>query len=306
MVLTITLNPSIDISLQIRQLVPEDKLRCEQYEKEVGGGGINVAKGLARLGLDAQAAFFTAGLNGKWIKEKLHENNLIKITVDSQGETRENISIHDLLTHEQYRLVNKGDGVTKKNQNDLMTRIMMVHPQPTYVIISGSMPSGMNATFMTKLNAWCKLIHARLVIDMPADDLIKCFRYTPFLIKPNLKEFLRIAGKKSLTQTELISEGKSWISKKYASNIAISMGEQGGILINEREAVALKPPRAKVLSTVGAGDSMVAGMIYQFYHEATFKDILKLGLACGTAATLQQGTKLFEPEVAWSLYKKIV
>lgn len=305
MILTITLNPSIDISLQVNHLVSEDKLRCEQYEKEVGGGGINVAKGLARLGLPTHAFFFAAGLNGKWIKEKLDESNLHATTIHSQGETRENISIHDLKTRKQYRLVNKGDGVTLKNQSELLNRIMMVHPQPQYVIVSGSMPPGMSSGFMKKLAQWCKTIHARLVIDMPSEELVKCFNFTPFLIKPNLSEFLQIVEKSALNQAELVHEAQKLIYKNCATYVAISMGKDGGLLVNANESIRLKPPSTKALSTVGAGDSMVAGLTYQLYHNSSLKDTLKLGLACGTAATLQQGTKLFDPEIAWKLFKRI-
>jgi 6-phosphofructokinase 2 len=305
MILTITLNPSIDISIQIDHLEHEEKLRCQEYEKEVGGGGINVAKGLARLGIEAHAVFFTAGLNGKWIKEKLMESQLITTTVNSQGETRENISIHDRRTKKQYRLVNRGDGVTKKNQNDLLNRIKMIHPQPAYVVISGSMPPDISTSFMKKLSTWCMSIHARLIVDMPAEELIKCFKYTPLLIKPNLKEFLEISKKKLSTEAALIKEAKLWIAKKYATYIAISMGKDGGLLINEKESIRLRPPKTKAMSTVGAGDSMVAGLLYQLFHGANLKDTLRLGLACGTASTLQLGTKLFDPEMAWKLFKEI-
>jgi 6-phosphofructokinase 2 len=305
MILTITLNPSIDISLQVYHLLPEDKLRCEQYEKEVGGGGINVAKGLARLGLPIHAFFFAAGLNGKWIKEKLSEANLHFTTINSQGETRENISIHDLQTRKQFRLVNKGDGVTLKNQSELLNRIMMIHPLPQFVIVSGSMPPGMSNGFMNKLAQWCKAIQAKLVVDMPSVELVKCFKFTPFLIKPNLGEFLQIVDKSSLNHTELVLAAQKLIAKKCAIYVAISMGKDGGLLINQSESVRLKPPPTKALSTVGAGDSMVAGLTYQLYQNASLRDTLKLGLACGTAATLQQGTKLFDPEIAWKLYKKM-
>ncbi|MEP7322871.1 MAG: 1-phosphofructokinase family hexose kinase [Saprospiraceae bacterium] len=305
MILTITLNPSIDISIQIEHFEHEEKLRCQEYEKEVGGGGINVAKGLARLGLETHAIFFTAGLNGKWIKEKLIEDNLITTTVNSQGETRENVSIYDRATKKQYRLVNRGDGVTKKNQQDLIDRIMMIHPQPEYVVVSGSMPPDISASFMKKLSEWCKRIQARLIIDMPADELIQCFKYHPFLIKPNLKEFIQISKKKLSSQPDLIKEAKSWIAKKYARYVVISMGKDGGLLVTEDESIRLKPPRLKVLSTVGAGDSMVAGLIYQIVQGANLTDTLRLGLACGTASTLQLGTKLFDPAMAWKIFKMI-
>ncbi|MEO5582843.1 MAG: PfkB family carbohydrate kinase [Saprospiraceae bacterium] len=122
---------------------------------------------------------------------------------------------------------------------------------------------------------------------------------------PNLKVFVEISKKKLSTQSALIDEAKSWIAKKYARYLIISMGKEGGLLFSEDESIRLKPPRLKAISTIGAGDSMVAGLIYQIVHAASLKDTLRLGLACGTASTLQLGSKLFDPKMAWKIFKMI-
>lgn len=305
MILTITLNPSIDISTAVTALIPEHKLRCNRYEKEVGGGGINVAKGLERLGLPVQALFFAGGKNGAWINERLIQNGLKTIAVTMEPETRENFTIMDQSTGSEYRLVNKGPKISAEHETDLLDHVFSAKPLPKYIVVSGSAPDGLSTLFFQKLSMYCVQIQAKLILDLPADLLKKCLKYHPFLIKPNLKEFLQLIGKPKLKQVEIIQAAKSLVQKKQACNIAISLGNKGGILINDQQVVRFKSPPSKPLSTVGAGDSMVAGMTYQFYKHESLDNVLRLGLACGTAATLKPGTKLFEPKDAWKLYNKI-
>lgn len=305
MILTITLNPSIDISVAVGALIPEDKLRCERYEKEVGGGGINVAKGLSRLGLDGYAMFFSSGKNGQWINERLKEAKLKTIPIMTHGETRENINITDHAKQLEYRLINKGNRINKKEEAHLMEMILKLNPTPEFVIVSGSSPDGIHHRFYKNLAIWCKKVNANLVLDIPADQLKTCLKYQPFLIKPNLKEFLQLIGKTKLSKSGIIEVAKSMIRKKKATYIAISMGSKGGMLVSAQEAIQLKAPESVPLSTVGAGDSMVAGMTYQFASNANLKDVLRLGLACGTAATMKKGTKLFDAKTAWKLFISI-
>ncbi|MGB4902716.1 MAG: 1-phosphofructokinase family hexose kinase [Saprospiraceae bacterium] len=305
MILTITLNPSIDISVHVTKLIPEEKLRCEQYEKEVGGGGINVAKGLNRLGLDSCALFFSAGQNGRWVEQRLADDHQRILPVNVAGETRENITIDDISSHLEYRLVNKGKKISSLDLEKFWLKLNSINTAPEFVIVSGSFPPGINTRFSKAVAQWCARKGSRLVVDLPADQLLPWFSSNPFLIKPNLAEFYQLAGRKKMTTAQVIKQARQWISQHYAQHIAISMSASGGILATDQEVVELKAPSVKVQSTVGAGDSMVAGMIYQFSKKASLRDTLRMGLACGSAATIQKGTKLFDPTNARRLYRLI-
>ena len=305
MVLTITLNPSIDISVLVPQLIPTDKLRCESYEKEVGGGGINVAKGLHRLGIPAEALFFSGGHNGQFIESKLLAEKFIIHPLRLESETRENITVTDQATQLEYRLVNKGNEINPGHEKMVLDKMDDLKIKPEFLVVSGSNPPGISKDFIQKIASWCLTHESKLVLDLPGDPLGEAFKYHPYLIKPNLNEMGHIAGRKKLSQTEAIETAKIWIEKEYAEIIVISMGDQGAIICNKNESHILAPPKVKSLSTVGAGDSMVAGLLYKLHYGSDLKDVLMMGIACGTAATLSRGTKLFDRDQAMILYERI-
>lgn len=305
MILTITLNPSIDISVMVPALIPSEKLRCESYEKEVGGGGINVATGLHRLGLPTDALFFSGGLNGHFIESRLKGEGLVIHPIPIQPETRENITVTDQASLTEYRLVNKGHEIKPADEKLLLKTLNQLKIQPDFLVLSGSHPPGLSDQFVKKIANWAAIHHCKLIVDMPAEPLSEAFKFRPFLIKPNLKEISQIAGKSSLTVKEAIQTAKEWIAKEYTEIVVISMGAQGAIICDANEEHAIKPPKVKTLSTVGAGDSMVAGLLFKMYERADLKDILRMGVACGTAATVSRGTKLFERELAFKLYDQI-
>lgn len=305
MVLTITLNPSIDISVMVPHLTPNDKLRCESYEKEVGGGGINVAKGLHRLGIHAQALFFSGGHNGKFIESRLLAEQLIIHPLRLDPETRENITVIDQAKQLEYRLVNKGNEINPGEEKMVLDKMDELKVKPEFLVLSGSAPPGLSKEFVEKIVVWSVAHGSKLVLDLPGELLGEALKYRPYLIKPNLKEMSLIAGRKKLNPTEAIDTAKTWIEKEYAEIIVISMGDQGAIICNKNESYMLTPPKVKSLSTVGAGDSMVAGLLYKLHHRSNLRDVLMMGIACGTAATLSRGTKLFEQDQAFKLYDLI-
>lgn len=305
MILTITLNPSIDISVLVPQLITNEKLRCESYEKEVGGGGINVAKGLHRLGLPTQALFFSGGHNGQFIESKLAGEGLQIHPLRLPLETRENITVTDQSNQNEYRLVNKGNEIHPDEEQLVLDKMNELDIKPIYLVLSGSHPPGLSNSFVKKVALWCQDHQCKLVLDLPAEPLGEAFEYKPYLIKPNLKEISQIAGKAELTIPEAIEVAREWIEKGYAGVVVISLGSRGAIICSKKEVHALAPPKVTSLSTVGAGDSMVAGLLYKLHLRASLKDVLMMGIACGTAATLSRGTKLFDKDQAFKLYDRI-
>lgn len=305
MILTITLNPSIDISVTVPQLIPSEKLRCDSYEKEVGGGGINVAKGLHRLGLPTQALFFSGGHNGQFIETRLLAEGLPIHPLPLPLETRENITVTDQSNQEEYRLVNKGNEIHPDEESLVFGKMDELDLKPEFLVLSGSHPPGLSNQFVKKIAAWCSTHGCKLVLDLPAEPLGEAFEFHPYLIKPNLREMSQIAGLPSLTQEEAVETAREWIDKGYAEVIVISMGVQGAIICGKDEVHKLAPPKVKSLSTVGAGDSMVAGLLFKLHERSDLKDVLQMGVACGTAATLSRGTKLFERDQAFKLYKRL-
>lgn len=305
MIVTITLNPSIDISVIVPQLIPTEKLRCESYEKEVGGGGINVAKGLHRLEMKTKALFFSGGHNGKFIESRLKDEGIAIKPIHLRPETRENITVTDRTDGKEFRLVNKGAGIKKNHELLLLTALHSLRPKPDHLVLSGSHPPGLSAEFTGKLAKWCSRNNCKLVLDLPGDELAKCFAYRPFLIKPSLKEVALVTGKPKLSIPQSVVIAKEWIAKGFAENIVISMGAEGAVICNGKETYRMKPPPVVTMSTVGAGDSMVAGVLYKLAKQAELLDALRMGIACGTAATLHKGTKLFDPKQANKLYQQL-
>ena len=146
-VLTITLNPTVDKSSSVANIKPEKKLRCEAPNYEPGGGGINVSRGLVRLGITNSALFTSGGRTGKLLEELLEEEKVNALPITVLGETRENFIVVDTASNEQYRFGMPGHTITDDDKNKIIEKITNLSPFPDIVVISGSLPPGITPDF---------------------------------------------------------------------------------------------------------------------------------------------------------------
>lgn len=301
-VLTITLNPTVDKSSSVANIKPEKKLRCEKPKYEPGGGGINVSRGLVRLGVDTTALFTSGGRTGELLQKLLKEENVTTLPVNVAAETRENFIVVDTSNNEQYRFGMPGDALSEDEAQLILDTINDITPFPDVVVISGSLPPGMEPGYIKKLVKLAKGKGSKVVADTSGEALTAALEEGVYLLKPNIGELSRIANKEYLDNETADDAAKELVTAGKAEVVVVSMGPQGAYLVTQDETIHIAAPSVKKLSTVGAGDSMVAGMVSVLAQGGTPVQMARMGVACGSAATMNPGTGLFKKEDAERLY----
>ena len=301
-ILTITFSPCIDKSTSISSLIPEKKLICENPKYEPGGGGINVARAIKKLGGEAIAIYPSGGCNGIIFNQLLQNENILTLNIVSENNTKENLVVLDRSTNKQYRF-----GMPNIALNDLewknCLKAVEEFDKPAFIIASGSIPPGVPLDIFAQLAKIAKNKHAKFIIDTSGDALKQATDEGVYLIKPNLNELSMLAGKNELNTEEVEEAAKSIIAKGNCEVIVCSLGAVGAMLITKDITKTILAPKVISKSTVGAGDSMVGGIVYYLSKGENLEDAIKYGVACGSAATLNPGTELCKKADADRLYQ---
>lgn len=304
MILTITLNPCIDKSSAVDIIKPDSKLRCTEVVNEPGGGGINVSKALQKLETASVALFPAGGHNGNMLCSLLKQQGILFHAVDTKVETRENWIMFETSTNKQFRFTFPGREVDEETIKTLTDHIRSF--SPSFVVASGSLPPGLPDYFYGLIVKNAASVGARCVIDTSGPALQALRGKHAFMIKPNIGELCKMLDVEWLDKEEVPDAAQQAIRDGYAEIIVVSMGAAGAWLVSREEKYFCAAPAVEKKSTVGAGDSMVAGIIYKLQQNSPVNEALAFGVACGTAATMNEGTQLFNKEDAFALYLSIV
>ncbi len=300
MILTVTLNPCIDKSSVTQQLKPEAKLRCTEVVNEPGGGGINVSKALKKLQTASVALFPSGGHNGAMLCSLLKEEEIEFHAVDTKVETRENWIVLEETTNNQFRFTFPGRAVQEETIIRLVDHIRSF--SPAYVIASGSLPPGLPDYFYGLIVKNAKTVGARCIVDTSGPALQALQGKGAYLIKPNISELCKMLNVETLSKDEVPTAAQQAIHDDYAELIAVSMGPDGAWLVSSDEQYFAAAPKVEKRSTVGAGDSMVAGISFMLQQNRSLKEVIAFGVACGSAATMNEGTQLFNKADAERLF----
>lgn len=302
MIVTITMNPALDKSTSIDKLVPEKKLRCAKMTAEAGGGGINISKAIKKLDGDSLAVFPSGGMNGKKIEDCLAADGIRFKTLPIDQETRENIVVQETVSNSQFRFVMPGASLSQADADRCFALLQELKPTPTYIVASGSLPPGLPQDFFGQLARVAEKIGARYVIDTSGEPLKAAAKEGVFLLKPNLHELSMLAGKDQLELNEVDDAAMDIVRQGTCRVMVVSMGPSGALLATKDGYEHIPSPTVKKQSTVGAGDSMVAGMLYMLAQDEPMDRVARFGVACGTAATMNPGSQLFKKDDVFRLY----
>ncbi len=300
-IITITLNPAIDKSTTIPSLQPEKKLRCTQPVFEPGGGGVNVARAISKLGGSAQAIYFAGGYSGKFFNDLLDREGVNAIPVPISGHTRENLIVFDSSSHHQYRFGMPGPDILPVETQAMLDQLRKIEA-PDYIVCSGSKPANVPDDIFARIAAIAKEKKARFIFDSSGAALKAGLRKGAFLIKPNRGELCALAGKEWLADGEIEKAAREVLAQYSIDAMLVSLGADGALLVAKDQLVRIKPPSVERQSTVGAGDSMVAGLVWQLSKGSDLRQAAGYGVACGTAATLNPGTQLCRKEDADKIF----
>lgn len=303
MILTVTLNPCIDKSSRVEKMKPESKLRCTEVVNEPGGGGINVSKALKRLESSSVALFPAGGHNGNMLCSLLKEEGILFHAVDTKVETRENWIVLETGINNQYRFTFPGREVLEETVKTLVDQIRSF--SPTYVVASGSLPPGLPDYFYGLIVKNAAAVGAKCIVDTSGPALQALKGKHAFLIKPNIGELCKMLNVNWLDKDDVPNAAHQAIRDGYAEIIVVSMGPDGAWLISNDHRYFVAAPPVEKKSTVGAGDSMVAGITYSLQKNMTLRDAIRFGVACGSAATMNDGSQLFKKADAEKLFATI-
>lgn len=301
-IVTITFNPCIDKSTAVPQLIPEKKLSCSEPRFEPGGGGINVARAIKKLGGEATAIFPSGGYTGKFFNELLAKEKIPAVIIKIENPLRENIIVLEESSNKQFRFGFPGAKLAEQEWQQCIDAIDKIN-NAEFLVASGSLPEGVPDDIFGRLATIAKKKNLKLVVDTSKEALKHAANEGVFMLKPNLNELSSLIGQKELSIKEVAPAAKEIIEKKYCEVLLVSLGEKGAMLFTQDHQLKVSSPKVEKKSTVGAGDSMVAGFVLSLSQGKNFEIALKYGVACGTAATMHPGTELCNKEDADTLYK---
>jgi 6-phosphofructokinase 2 len=299
-IITITVNPALDKSTHFKGLVAEQKIRCSAPRFDAGGGGINVSKAISRLGGNSLAVFTSGGPLGKMLEELIAKESIAFQAVPIQTWTRESFVAVDDNTNSQYRFGFTGGEITAEEEQAVLNAV--INLKSKFVVASGSLNEGLSSDFYQKIAQIAKRSGAKLIVDTSGEALEKVLETGAYLIKPNVGELAKLIGVERLEMEEVNEAAKKIISKGGAEIVVVSLGPQGAVLVTKDNYEYVPAPNVAKKSTVGAGDSMVGGMVWALSQNKSLKEVIRWGVACGSAATMNEGTQLFKGSDAQRLF----
>ncbi len=294
-IITVTVSPCIDISTSVPELIPDKKLHCGIVKKEPGGGGINVSRVINRLGAATTAIYLAGGYTGSRFSSMLQDENVSSIAINTKNDTRENFVVAEKATGRQYRFGMPGPLINKEEWMQCLDVIASLKDVEC-IVASGSITAGVPESFFAKIASLAKQKNVPLFLDTAGEALKAALGEGVYMIKPNLGELASLAGKKELDKESAIDASKQLIKTNQCELVLVSMGANGALLVTADESFHIKAPAVKIKSTVGAGDSMMAGFVMALSEKKSFRECLQFAVACGTAATMKDGTALCDRE----------
>lgn len=295
-IVTLTLNPALDKSTSTERLLPEDKLRCEAPVYEPGGGGINVSRAIRIMGGTSLAIYLAGGPSGEKMEALLEKEGIEQKVIKGKNATRENFMVMESSTDRQYRFGMPGAEVSREELEQCLQAVEELPNEVEYLVASGSLPPGAPDDFYGQIAKIAQERNIQCVIDTSGPALKKAAEMGLCLMKPNLKELSQLAGKEYVSAMDQEEIAQEIIKKGKAKMLIVSLGARGAMLASGDIIEYVVPPTVKQQSTVGAGDSMVAGIVLSLSRGESLREVIKWGVAAGTAATMTAGTELCRKE----------
>jgi 6-phosphofructokinase 2 len=292
-VITVTMNPAVDVAVEVDRVRPNAKLRTGSPQRDPGGGGINVARVLTRLGVEAEAWFPAGGPAGERLKGLLEQEGVPHRGIPIQGDTRENVTVTEEGSGDQYRFVLPGPRLDEGEWSNILESLSGMGPPPLWVVGSGSLPPGVPDDFW----GWVAEVAAergiRVALDTSGDALAAALEVGVELLKPNARELGELAGRTLETEEDQEEAARAVVEGGGARLLVLSLGASGALGVGSDGFLERVPaPSVRPRSRVGAGDSMMAGLVAALAAGEDWSRALRTGVAAGAAAVATDGTGL--------------
>jgi 6-phosphofructokinase 2 len=304
-IVTLTINPAVDIFVNVARVEPTRKLRCSAPKRDPGGGGINVARAAHRLGGSVAAIYPTGGAIGKLLHRLVEREGIESLVTPSHVETRENFTAYEETTGEQYRFVLPGSTLHRAEWEAVLDKLTTLSGKPKFVVASGSVPPGVPEDFFARVARHAKQLGAQCVVDTSGPALQMALEEGVTLIKPNLVELSDLIGAPLDTDEARMAACRQLAIDGRADVVALTLGEQGALLVTADKAFRSQPMAIEPVSTVGAGDSFLGGLVAALASGHSLYEAFRVAVAAGSAAVLSAGTELCSEEDVQRLLPKV-
>jgi 6-phosphofructokinase 2 len=302
-IITLTMNPTIDKSSSVPQMVADRKLRCKPPRFEPGGGGLNVSRAVKELGGDALAVYPAGGHTGDFLERLLHEAGVNQHRFSVQSRTRENLTVLEESTNRQFRIQMPGPALKPEEWKSCLAFFSDLEPQPDYIVASGSLPPGVPADFYARLAEQAKKQGIRLIVDTSGEALRLAADAGVFLLKPNLRELADLSGRSIEDETQPEVLARETVATGHSEVVVLSLGSAGALLVTRDRTEHILTPAVPIRSRVGAGDSMIAGVVFALSSGRPLSEAVHYGVAAGAAAVMTPGTELCRRRDVERLFK---
>jgi 6-phosphofructokinase 2 len=320
-IITLTMNPALDKSTVTRIVSPDRKLRCERPLREPGGGGINVSRALRRLGTESVAFFLGGGPTGDILSGLLKEEGVEPRMLPTSEWTRENLMVREEGEGDhQYRFDMPGPELSVKEWKGCLEELEALDPAPDFLVASGSLPPGAPSDFYARIADLGQKVGANVVLDTSRDALRLGLTDGVYMVKPNLRELAELTGEDLETEIregeregrshsdfekDMVEAARKLIARGKARVVVVSMGSAGALMVMKDDAQKVQTPTVPIRSRVGAGDSMVAGIVHGLERGMEVETAVRLGVAAGAAAVMTPGSELCRPGDVEALYQTV-
>jgi 6-phosphofructokinase 2 len=304
-IVTLTINPAVDISVSTQEIVPTRKLRCHDSRRDPGGGGIHVARVIKRLGGDVLPIYPAGGLAGAALQDLVDKEGLKSRVVKIAGETRENFTAFEETSHEQYRFVLPGPELLETEWRECLSALETANRTPGFACASGSLSPGLPTDFYAHFAATAEGAGQMPVLDTSGIALERALKVPLYLIKPNLLELSELLGKNLETETDQLGACQTLIGQGRVQMVALTLGADGALLVSKDHAFRARCGPIMPVSAVGAGDSFMGALLWALASNLTLSEALRYGVAAGTAAVLAHGTELCDAKMLPRLLPQI-
>jgi 6-phosphofructokinase 2 len=304
-ILTLTVNPAVDVSTAVDRVVDTHKLRCETASRHPGGGGINVARVIQRLEgprADCLALYLAGGEPGDLLEQMLAAERVTCRRLRIAGETRENFSVKERSTGRDFRFVLPGAPVTAAEWASVLDAFDTLMPAPRYLVLSGSLPPGLPARAYADLATRANARGTRVVLDTSGLPLASALEAGVYLVKPSLGELTELAGGPLETEAAQIAAARRIVAERHAQIVALTLGERGALVVSSDETIRVGALPVPVSSVIGAGDSFLAGLLVALRRGEALREAVRLAQAAASATLLTTGTALCDAAEVRRLY----
>ncbi|MGQ2979166.1 MAG: 1-phosphofructokinase family hexose kinase [Polaromonas sp.] len=305
-ILTVTMNPALDVSTSTDRVTDTHKLRCAAAQYHPGGGGINVARVLQRLGAHCLALYPAGGMNGHRLRQLLDQEQVSSQCLPIAGETRESFHVHETTSGRDFRFVLPGPALTPTEWQACLDGFSALAAAPSWLVASGSLPPGVPVDFHAQLTRLARTRGSRVVLDSSGPALAAALAEGVYLIKPSLRELRELTGLPLQTDPQRLTAARSIIAAGQAQIVALSLGEEGAMLVTAGQALRASAVPVKVASTIGAGDSFVGGLVWALSRQTDLAQAFRYAMGSAAAALLSAGTALCQPADVERLAREVI